>query len=81
MGDAAPSGMGGYCTWDRYMWRLLAADLRAYGIQVPTATELARRRQDSVDYDEKVHINILGFVVIIINMLFSLMFQKRHTEC
>ena len=79
-GDAAPSGMGGYCTWDGYMWRLSAADLRAYGIQVPTPAELARQRQASVDYDEKVHINILEFVVIIINMLFSLSFQKRHSE-
>ena len=79
-GDASPSGLGGYCTWDNYMWRLSAADLRAYGIKVPTQEELDRSRTTAVNYDEKVHINILEFVVIIINILFSLTFQRRHPE-
>ena len=80
-GDASYEGLGGYCMRDKYMWRVSAEDLRRYGIHVPTEEELSRNRAAFRDDADLAHINVLEFVTIIINLWFSFVFQRRHSDC
>jgi len=79
-GDASYAGLGGYCIVDKFMWRLSADDLRAYGIHVPTEEELAADRNAFKNDADLAHINVLEFVTIIINLWFSFAFQRRHPD-
>jgi len=64
-GDASYDGLGGYCVWDDYMWRVSADELRSLGVNVPDERELARRRATSFTKEDKVHINLLEFAQVV----------------
>jgi hypothetical protein len=70
--DASYEGMGGLSWQFCFMWRLTTLDLQALGFPVDIlhATSV-------YDASRQLHINVLEFIAIIINVWFALFFAQR----
>lgn len=79
LGDAAYEGLGGFCLKLRVMWRLNESDLQYCGFAMATVTSLRKGFKPLAgDDDGQIHINILEFITIIINVWFAATLQRPN---
>jgi hypothetical protein len=80
LSDASYSGLGGWSPTFHFMWRLTRADLIATGFAMRETdndgNEDAMRETDT----DTLHINVLEFVAIIINLWMVIAFIKREPD-
>ena len=76
LSDAAYSGIGGWSPTFQFMWRITRAELVAVGFNMKAIgadSEAAR----IASTDGSLHINVLEFVGIIINIWFTIIYTRR----
>jgi hypothetical protein len=75
LGDAAPAGLGGWCSYFRCIWRLSKKDLQFLGFPMIIFDE-----NTEVYPLDALHINILEFLTLIIDVWFALVFAIVRTR-
>jgi hypothetical protein len=75
LSDAAYSGLGGWSPSLHFMWRITAGELQAAGLRISDLDDEATRAR-ARDPDD-LHINVLEFVAIIINVWLTLTFIRK----
>lgn len=73
--DASYEGMGGFSAEFHFMWRLSRYDLIAYGFDMKIVQHDTSEPAATAD---GIHINVLEFLAIIINVVFALQFARRN---
>ena len=79
LSDAAYSGIGGWSPTLKFMWRITRDELCAAGFDMKKINadgEAAR----APTTDDSLHINVLEFVAIIINVWFAITYIRREPE-
>jgi hypothetical protein len=74
LSDASYGGIGGWSAELGFLWRLTSPDLEACGFDMPVITRLDARLRTQVEHS--LHINILEFVAIVVNLWFVLWFTR-----
>jgi hypothetical protein len=84
-GDASLEGMGGWTTGDhKFMWKLTSRDLISLGYTIPRTTQECKlvkhglpTMDDDTDASLPMHINVLEFVALLINVWFIVRWAIR----
>ena len=78
LSDAAYTGMGGWSPEFNFLWRLTNADLVACGFDMKV---VAKYKSEPIHHDDKgLHINILEFIALIINLWMSIHFIRKQSD-
>ncbi len=75
--DAAYEGLGGWSPSYHFMWRVHRDELTAHGFAMVALGPLADREPTDNPTEAELHINILEFVALIINVWFCLWHIRR----
>jgi hypothetical protein len=76
LSDASYSGIGGWSTEFAFLWRLTTADLVTCGFDMSVITTLDANLHVRIEHP--LHINILEFIAIVINLWFVLWFIRQQ---
>jgi hypothetical protein len=75
--DAAYEGLGGWFPSYHFMWRVHCDTLIAHGFNMVALGPLADRKPSSQPTEAELHINILEYVALIVNVWFCLWHIRR----
>ena len=77
LGDAAYTGIGGWSPAHKFLWRITREELIAMGFPMHELLPRSNEPVDPADPD-KLHINVLEFITLIIQLWLSLFFAKKE---